>query len=72
MSATYHKSASQLAVGDRVVRTVHHDGTPKRSIVVAKVDHEKRDGRERFAFTTADGDYLGWYSATYQFTVERN
>ena len=66
------KAASAIKPGDKIVRTLNHDGSPKRTATVrgAKTSNNAH-GAMRYMFTVEPaGDVLGWYSATYQFTVE--
>ena len=70
---TVTKAASQITVGDKIVRTLNHDGSPKRTAIVRAVTIWPADARgaTRYMFYVGpDNDSLGWYSATYQFTIE--
>ena len=73
MSTTMITTASRIKPGDKIVRTMYHDGAPKRTATVRDIKSEQRPGCGTcYMFTTEpDGDLLGWYIATTQFTIER-
>ena len=69
---TEKKAAADIAPGDKIVRTLHHDGSPKRTVIVRSVQGGIARGAARYMFTVEPlGDTLGWYNETYQFTIER-
>jgi hypothetical protein len=71
MSTTTVKAASEVQAGDKIVRTLKPDGTPKRSVTVKQVTRQHQSGATSYSFTVEPGgDSLGWYSASYQFTIE--
>ena len=70
--STVTKAAAHIQPGDKIVRTTHHDGSPNRTATVRAVQQDSAHGRTRYMFTVEpSGDSLGWFNATYQFTVER-
>lgn len=69
--STVLKAAEHIQPGDKIVRTVHHDGRPKRTATVNAVQVDRARDHARYMLTVdPSNDALGWYSATYQFTVE--